>query len=246
MDHKLQFRLLKWDTDFFGFKVAEIIGSNIIAEEFKILFEVLKKNNVKLAYWATDPADNKSQLTAKIYNGFLADRKQTYILDDIQTYEGLNSFANHKVEPYKNNTVDEEIKNLAIQAGEYSRFNLDPVIDRKIFENLYATWVQKSVNKENAEEVLVVKKKRKFIGLITLIKKNKKGEIGLLAVDKNSRKNKIGKNLIQKSLIWFRDNGLEKVSVATQQSNKAACKLYESCGFRLLNTKIIYHFWLFL
>jgi dTDP-4-amino-4,6-dideoxy-D-galactose acyltransferase len=79
--------------------------------------------------------------------------------------------------------------------------------------------------------------------MITLSICDTKGTIGLIAIAKEARGNRLGFWLLRAAHRWFIDKGAETVSVVTQLDNRPACKLYEKCGYQLINLKTVYHFW---
>jgi dTDP-4-amino-4,6-dideoxy-D-galactose acyltransferase len=66
----------------------------------------------------------------------------------------------------------------------------------------------------------------------------------LLAVDENQRGKAIGKKLVGAALAYFRDNKVTSVEVVTQKANNAACRFYETCGFKIKSILNIYHLWI--
>lgn len=70
------------------------------------------------------------------------------------------------------------------------------------------------------------------------------GHIGLTGVDENYRGRGIGKKLITAAIEYFCKKSIKEIQVVTQGNNMAACKLYESCGFKVLDWIEFYHFWL--
>jgi ribosomal protein S18 acetylase RimI-like enzyme len=54
-----------------------------------------------------------------------------------------------------------------------------------------------------------------------------------IVVDNQFRRRGIGRALIQQAIQWANEQQLAGVMLETQNNNLAACRLYESCGFRL-------------
>ncbi|MBU4332072.1 GNAT family N-acetyltransferase [Patescibacteria group bacterium] len=238
-----EWEILKWDTDFFGFTVAKIIPNKLNLNSLKKILTSLRKSRVSLVYWASDSTDEASQKAAETLNGFLADRKVIYIIN-LKKIPVKHLQLNIKVEEHNKNLPNTELKNLAIQAGLYSRYNVDQKISKKKFEALYKIWITNSLNKTIADAVLVTKKKGKIVGMITLGKKNNRGDIGLIAVSPNARGMGLGTSLVKSAQSWFISHKYKFGQVITQEANTAACRLYEKCGYRLEKKENFYHFWL--
>lgn len=237
------YRILNWDSNFFGFKVATIVPNRIIYSDLKQILKRLKEKKVSLVYWCSDPKSRNSQIAAKELGGFLVDFKITYEIN-LNTYDDQGSFENLGVEKYSKSTPNKDLENLAIQSGLYSRFRVDPNFTQDHFESLYKTWIRNSINKKIADEVLVMNKDGSINGMITVMNKNGKGMIGLMAVDSRVRAKGLGTILINAAKSWFISRGCQRGMVVTQRKNKAACKLYEKCGFYVRKVENFYHFWL--
>lgn len=238
------FMILPWDTDFFGFTVAKILPSRLSNHDLENILTQLDRLCVSLVYWACDPADRESRDAGLALNGFLADKKVTYKID-LKNAEEFRPLSVHRcIEEYSATYPDANLENLAIQAGVYSRFNIDPKIGKERFEKLYRLWIKESVSKTIADSVLVFKEKGKAIGMVTLSAKNGYGSIGLMAVDRESRGNKVGQRLLRAARDWFVINNCTTATVKTQANNIAGCRLYEKGGYRLDKLECCYHFWI--
>lgn len=239
---RLNWSILHWDTDFFGFVVARIIPKKLDLEILKSILLNLKERDVSLVYWATESADKDSQMAGESLGGFLADHKITYIID-LKKEIPIEPLA-VKVEEYNKNTPSLELINLAIQSGLYSRYNTDPKFSKRQFEDLYKTWITKSTDRTIADAVLVVKRNKKIVGMITLGEKNSRGNIGLIAVDAHMRNMGIGRSLTRAAHSWFISRGYEVGEVVTQEVNTDACRLFEKSGYHIEKIENFYHFWL--
>jgi len=236
----MQYQILDWDTDFFGMVVARITEPTLNEQELAdILFE-LKAKNAALVYWPSNREFQKDAI--KRLGGNLVDKKTTFVMD----FGSLNFeeiISTDIVEFYTESMSHKEIEDLAIQSGEYSRFAVDRNIPRDKFVALYSIWINRSLRKEIAEEVLVIREGERVVGMVTLGNKNGRGDIGLIAVDKDHRAKKYGEKLVRAAQHWFVKNGYEFGQVVTQGMNLPACNLYKKCGYSVENEEYFYHFW---
>jgi ribosomal protein S18 acetylase RimI-like enzyme len=53
----------------------------------------------------------------------------------------------------------------------------------------------------------------------------------------------LGRQLIDSSLEYFRQNGVERATVVTQGRNVDSHRLYERCGFLTQSVQLWYHCW---
>ncbi len=235
------YRILEWDTDFFGFRVAQFTLSNLEIERLEAILFDMRHDGVKLAYWPSD-SHCLTDIEAKDIGGYFVDKKTTFVIDlDEIMIDDFNETA--VVEPY-NSTMSVDIEDLAVQSGEYSRFVVDPNITKDKFIDLYTIWFNRSLRKEIADEVLVIREYMNIVGMITLGVKNGRGNIGLMVVDRSYRGRGYAEALLRASHRYFINRGYMYGQVVTQGKNIFACNLYKKCGYSIETVKYFYHFWL--
>jgi dTDP-4-amino-4,6-dideoxy-D-galactose acyltransferase len=235
------FTILNWDSDFFGYQVAAMHARDLGKKELEDLIVNMKKQDVELVYIFTDPNDSISTSSVQNFQAFLADEKVTFIKQLTQKPE-LN--PSQFISPYKQTETSNKLRMLALQSGIYSRFKTDKGFCKGEYEKLYTEWINKSVNKKLADEVLVFYKDDDEKGFITLSIKGSKGSIGLVAVDELERGNSIGKELLNAAQHSFWEKGVSDVEVVTQKANSIACEFYKSFGFSIKNIENVYHLWI--
>jgi dTDP-4-amino-4,6-dideoxy-D-galactose acyltransferase len=234
---------LEWDSSFFGFPVARIRPGSLSQEQLGETLHEMRRAEVELAYWFA--ADSVlSREVAEFHRGFLADRKTTYVADLREL--DPNDFANlEQIEFFQAKIPTPELEELAIESGGMSRFRKDPRMPKGRFEELYRTWIRKSVEGTMARGILIAKDSTGAIaGMVTLGEKCGRGDIGLLAVTAAARGRKLGRCLVNAAQREFISRGFKYVQVVTQGSNQPACQLYESCGFSVEKVELVFHFWL--
>lgn len=234
-------RILDWDTNVFGYRVAniEICGDNPQGLEF--LIERLKRDNIRLAYWFIDPDNSLLNEKALEIGGEIVDEKVTYyrsiLLEDVfQRVDEVIDFNKTKIPP--------KIYEIAIHASDFSRFRIDKNFKNQEYLILYNHWVKNSINRTIATDVLVYYEEGLELGLLTLKIENDRGIIGLLSVDEKHRGKSIGKKIINSAFFKMKENNVQEVIVTTQKANHSACRFYESMGFHLKSIVNVYHIWL--
>lgn len=234
---------LEWDTKFFGFGVARIRQAVLDEADLSKTLEMLRENNYRMVYWQISADQYESSRIAKLNGGFLADEKVTYVKKLVGISDSLEAFAYTPV-PYPDTIPDAAMIKLALQSGEYSRFRLDPKFPRQLYDKLYTCWITRSVSKEIAREVLIVKEQSDLLGLITLGIKDDRADIGLVAVAEHARGKGVGRALVTVANRYFMERSYAFAQVVTQRSNFGACRLYETCGYNIENVENVFHFWL--
>jgi dTDP-4-amino-4,6-dideoxy-D-galactose acyltransferase len=237
------FEILGVDTEIFGFPVAKILPDKLTPEELEQIISSLKRENVRLAFWASDPNDEESQRAARLHHGFLADKKLTFMMDLSQSPE-RSEVMDWDIEEYADERPCADLENLAIEIGRNSRFGADPRIPEDKLIDMYMLWIRNSVNRQVADAVLVVRESGKIVGMSTVLEKTAHGCIGLFAVDEALRGRNVGVSLARAAQEWARRKGLRFAQVVTQETNAAACRLYKKCGYRIEKVEYFYHFWI--
>jgi dTDP-4-amino-4,6-dideoxy-D-galactose acyltransferase len=237
----MDYQILAWDTDFFGIQVAKIIPPILEQEQARGILSEMGRNGVQLAYWAS--AEEIAVRDAKILGCQLVDKKITLSID-LDTLKVGDFISTDMVEVWNRSMPTSDLESLAVQSGEYSRFSVDPNVPKAKFQELYKIWIRKCLEKEIADEVLVIREGESVVGMVTLGDKNGKGDIGLVAVDRKCRGRKYGEMLVRGAQTWFLRNGYKLGQVVTQGENLSACNLYRKCGYSVAKVEYFYHFWL--
>ncbi|MGV8915081.1 MAG: GNAT family N-acetyltransferase [Kaistella sp.] len=222
---------LEWDSTFFNLKIGKIDVENPNTFDINSLPTLAK--GYDLLYIFSD----------KEIDGLkIVDKKEVFVLENIKhnrrtIYIGMEPFSVEK-HSYK------ELLNLTLQSGIYSRFKTDENFKNNEYEKLYTEWINKSITKELASEIIVKIINKKIVAFATLSKKtNHLADIGLVAVDEKYRGQGIAKDLINSTILKAQQLGFKDIQVITQNINIPARNLYHSTGFRSKKTTNIYHFW---
>ena len=219
-----------WDTDFFGYNVGTLDVSN--GEEVdKIL---TASNDFRLIYIMADQPIETTQSKLVDIKVML-----TRNLEHEKSYSECNELEifDKEIDSF------EDLENLALQSGVYSRFNLDSNFVNYEYERMYKAWLAKSIQ-DSSIDVLIKKISGKIVGFVTLVHKGAVvGEMGLLAVDTNYRGMGIAKELVQSCIAIGVRRGYKEINLMTQGDNLQAMNLYKKYKFLIRQTKYIYHYW---
>ena len=232
--------ILKWDSDFFGFKTARILTPDLDELHLTKALQNLRSHNTRLVYWASP---EEAAFDVRPMGGLLVDKKAVFETD-------LNQIAPLLTPPYAEvinymNAIPQQVlADLALQAGEFSRFARDPKFPHERFIALYLEWMRKSLTGEMADAVMVALADDVPAGMVTLSRKDGMGNIGLIAVDAAFRGRHLGMSLMAAARNWYLNHKLKRARVVTQADNQAACRLYQSCGYKMVRMEYFYHFWL--
>lgn len=234
---KASIDVLEWDTNFFGFGVCKLQSESPSGVAAAI--DEARRRGMKLAYWFVDPADSAAADLAQEVNARLVDRKVTYLLDLVGTTPRAPDARIVKaVDPTP------QLRFLAMQSGQYSRYKVDPGFAPTVFERMYNIWLERSISGVIAKDVIVFEDEGKELGFVTIGIKNGRANIGLIAVDADSRSKGVGAQLMNAALAKSKEWGVDQIDVVTQKDNAGACRFYERSGFTQEKIEHIYHIWL--
>jgi len=229
---------LKWDSDFFGYKVGKLDLQNSIDFDFNFLTEPYR-----LIYSFINPINSEASKKLIEIGGKFLDRKTEYKLNlsESEVKKIKNENLNFKF--LSENDLNEELVSLSYEAGKNSRFKLDSNFVNNEFEKLYDVWLKKSLNKEIAFETIGMYQFEKLIGFITLSKKYDGANIGLISVHPEYQNKGIGSDLLNYCFDYLKNKNYDFLYVTTQGLSEQATNFYERNGFKLLNQTDIYHIW---
>ena len=232
----METKYLEWDSDFFGVNVFLAKPGNDGGSFSRELKTLMDSGKADLIYVYSEPSLDTINKEIEALGGILYDSKVIY---------------HKKLQPAKIDTpvgdiieyhgdMTPRLRDLAVYAGEFSRFKLDPLLNTK-FEELYSMWMKNSLNGKLADKVFVAMDKEEIAAVITCKKHPGYGNIGLLSVAENQRGKGLGRKLVQAAENWYTSNGLSESTVVTQLKNKMACLFYENVGFTVDKIENVYH-----
>lgn len=235
----MKLEYLSWDSDFFSKKIGRINCQIKNESELRSLLAKAKEEGYQLIYVFGNADLYFDQIFMDKNHAKLVDRKVLYTKSILSTNENTNT-----VQEYKDFDTTDELESLAYLSGAFSRFRLDNKFETEDFYRLYKTWITKSVSKDMADKVFVVRGNDKVVGMVTLKIQQEVGEIGLIAVSESAQSKGYGKDLINTCINAIVSKGIHQIEVPTQMENIDACCFYEKCGFNIKSITNIYHFWL--
>lgn len=233
---------LHWDSDFFGYKIGKCYLEEKCSFE-EILAEAIEQQ-YKLLYVKT----SSEELALKLKN-FLNEKRvwvdeRVILKKSLTTKESLFTTNNHTIYSFTSAKPTAEMYKLALRSGEHSRFRLDENFRNQEFIRLYYEWIERSVNREIADEVLVCEKDDKIVGILTFKLHALQAWVGLVAVDNLFEGQKVGSSLFNKAFDVALQAKANEVCLVTQKANYKALYFYEKIGFQVCSLEYICHVWL--
>jgi dTDP-4-amino-4,6-dideoxy-D-galactose acyltransferase len=232
--------LLDWDTNFFGFPIARVNGSQLNSTISENILRWCAENNIRCLYFLADADHPQTVRLAELHGFYLTDIR----MELERRLEGI-SLPNETATGIRLAVGEDLPALLAIAGSAYqdSRFYHDGHFSGRQCDQLYRAWIENSLN-GFAQVVLVLGNPGNPMGFITCnTSENSIGSISLLGVSSTSRGQGVGQKLIDASLAWFKKIGMLSVEVVTQGRNIAAQRLYQRNGFITKEMKLWYHKW---
>lgn len=230
-------KTLEFDSKLFHEKIASCeVTSDNDYKKIKRLFDTKK---IDLLYLKSKTSISQTKIIKKL------DCTLSYVDEKVlfqKQFNTLQSILKNTI--IHTNSWDEFdmkfIENLAIASGKYSRFFLDPLINKDCSIELYLLWLRKSLSLELSDEIYISGGNIPS-GLLTVKFSNEIATVGLLAVDERFR----GQGIASALLLHMQNTCIKKnihtIQIPTQRVNNTACKFYLKSGYKEVSSSFIYH-----
>lgn len=236
--------LLDWDSDFFGFPIAQIISNRLDENSLTEVMSFCQDNKVKLLQFKCDAHHRKSVLLAEKNNFHFADVRITLgkklnkeVNDEIILPERITFRVG-------DNSDIPALKAIVTDLYTNSRYYFDTNFPRNDVHGFYRNWIEKSALGKFDDCVLVLCHDDIPIACCSILYSSKlSATIGLFAVDEKMSGKGLGNILLRKVFQNLVSQGVQNVSVVTQGRNYGAQRLYQRAGFQSEKIEIYYHCW---
>jgi dTDP-4-amino-4,6-dideoxy-D-galactose acyltransferase len=224
MTAKLEIIPLDFDSQLFGYPVGKYDASDYWDDEaFK-----LAAKPYQLSYiFSAKPLDTTDP------DIILVDEKVTFTKD-------LTKHTPQKTHNHITETWQQDLEDLALESGKYSRFKADKRLQNGEFEKLYKYWIKKAFEQK---EVIIEGQEGRIKGMVTVETNIPTAKIGLIAVDSIHRGQGVAQKLLHAATQHAHSKGCHHLQVSTQANNIPACNLYQNAGFALVDSDYIYHYY---
>lgn len=233
------YEILSWDTQFFGFRVARVVGFDG-PQDLHAIIGSLRSQGVRVAYLTANPDDTARNSAMQDIGAVLVDEKVTYTIST----QGRLVIPSPQVSQFVGSGEEDELISIACQAGEYSRFRVDANFGPQACDRLYTQWIRNDTSRGSSTTVYVYRVGPTIAGLITLRGSEPKGSIGLIGVSTHHRGHSIGTALMGTAFWHYKQQGIDGIEVVTQRANIPACRFYQKHGFEVKSVINYYHLWL--
>lgn len=219
-----------WDSNFFGLLIGEFTNDES---------EGVAKKNFDLIY---SKSDFENSTFIEGYQKSYSEAKIVYskkLMPQNRSEKQIFMKSIYEADEFDINSL----YSLAFESGKFSRFFLDKNFGLNNFKKLYQEWIDNSLNKKIADDILIYVYDDKIIGFITYKVSNELATVGLIAVDKAHQGKGIGKNLINFVENKLLNQNILELQIPTQKINEVACNFYQKMGYTQKYITYIQHFW---
>ena len=231
-------RLLEWDSQFFDRRIATVTTTCLTSNTAAAVDAWCRAHDVDCVYLRASPDDEETARAAAERGFVLVDVR----LDFDRPLTGATA-VDADIRPARSEDV-EALRAIAGTAHGTTRFYFDTRFPRDRADELYRTWIARSVAEGYADGVLVASRGGGPTGYITMhLEGETAARIGLVGVAQPWRGKGVGRALVEAASHWCAARGRSRVAVATQARNIAGVRLYERAGFQLAKVDVWYHYW---
>lgn len=233
---------LVWDSAFFGFKVGTCsIAANTV-EQVRSLVAEVSECGTRLCYWNVRADDTATLAAAQAFapRPVLIVGERVFLRCKVRRTDRQGGPS--AVLYDKNRPVTQELLDLGLLAGQYSRFNRDLSIPADKFREMFHTWVRLSVERSIADDVFVTEINSSIAGIIT-VKYDPLPRIGLVAVKQMYQSQGHGSALLSAVFSACEKRHHKEVDIVTQGDNSRALSFYKQKGFVEIARERVYHIW---
>ncbi|MBL8857015.1 MAG: GNAT family N-acetyltransferase [Planctomycetes bacterium] len=231
-------RLLEWDSEFFGLRVASFTPPALTNAVMLDVVTWCRAQRIDCLYVRSDSGDTVGVRLLEDAGARAVDVRMTFERNLL----GLRSVAHPAVRTSRESDIP-ALRELAAVSHTNSRFWADERFPRERCAELYATWIEKSC-RGWADRVLVAELDERPAGYLSChLRERCRGEIGIVAVAPFAQSRGLGGALLDSALAWLAEQGVEHVTVVTQGRNAAAQRLYQSRGFLTASVQVWHHLW---
>ena len=228
---------LPWDSAFFGVSIARARTSHLDESSCSAMLEWCGGARIDCLYFLCPLDDAATQR-------LLTDHAFQLVGVRVTLARPAGSDGGHGPGQFRSAIVDDipRLRAIAVASHRDTRFHADGHFDPARCDELYATWIEKSVH-GYATHVIVADRGGAAVGYITLHIDAGTARIGLFAVDERWRGQGIGRDLLRHAAQMLLEHGVGDTSVVTLGRNTGALKLYKTEGFRTTDVSLWYHRW---
>jgi undecaprenyl-phosphate 4-deoxy-4-formamido-L-arabinose transferase len=232
--------LLEWDSRFFGLRIARLEGRELSAASTVVALDWCRAQRIDCLYLRSDSADALTTRSAA-ENGFrFVDVRMTLDCDllELEVPEPHAGIRTARAEDVP------ALREIAGYNHRNSRFYADGRFERERCDELYATWIERSVEGWADRVIVAAEVGHGPQAYLTLhLRPGARGEIAWWASRAVRRARASAASCSRRRCPWLKSKRMRTACVVTQGCNVAAQRLYQAGGFRTRSLELWHHRW---
>lgn len=233
---------LDWDSRFFGINVAYVSCLHLSDNIYKAISKFAVANKIDLIEYLCNCHDRRSVQIAEKEGFNFVDIRLTFArsLQHFASDTAMSELTFRTAEACDLATLEAIAAPLYMKSRYFydTKFGLDKARD------FFKSWIGKAVSGTFDDECWCLCEGERILAFCSLryLQPNR-ASIGLLGVREELAGQGFGKLILRNVMNLLAAKGIAQLTVVTQGRNYAAQRLYQSAGFRTLETQLWYHKW---
>ncbi|MEA4811396.1 MAG: GNAT family N-acetyltransferase [Anaerolineaceae bacterium] len=232
-------KFLDWDSAFFGKRIGRVLPKHLSPAEIEEIDNWSKSEGMDCLYFLSASSGGE-QIFLITQSGYL-------MMDIRITLQAVLNSAKPRVSVQTGFSIASSsdiasLRHIASMNHSDTRFYTDTHFERARCDELYATWIEKSV-RDPGQKVYIYKPEREALGYISTYCTENHSVVGLVGIAPVCQGKGIGSKLLQRALAGLEEEGSAKAEVVTQGSNIKAIQFYEKNGFKIKSIETWFHKW---
>jgi len=238
-------RFLQWDTDFFGFRIAQAAVPALDSRNIRAINSWCASRKIECLYFVARAEDRQTIRQAE-NSGFRLVEIRLNMERSLRQWNPdtrARAAGDMLIRAARPADVP-ACQDIARTCYVDSRYYFDEHFPEEKWQAYYAAWVRKSLE-GGAELALVAEKDQAVVGYITgvLSKDKPEARYELTGVRATARKAGVGQELFRAGLDWYARHKIEHVWLATQGRNVPTQRMVQRNGFITRSCQLYYHKW---
>jgi ribosomal protein S18 acetylase RimI-like enzyme len=232
-------RLLYWDTNLFGIRIASILKP-LSEVELQAYLIWAQAHDIECTYYEC-PIEQIEAIQLAHQYGFQFVDIRVLLQRSMKIPFQANT---HEMNIRSAQVFDfDKLKALSIQLHTETRFFADHRFPQAQARELYAIWMRNECLAPDGIVWVKTDENDSPIGYLTCKAQGDLGTIGLFGVASHYQGKGIGQSLLRKGLSWFHEKQCNRVQVVTQGKNTGALASYCMQQFIIIKQSVWLHRW---
>jgi len=235
-------RLLEWDSEHFGFPIAEVTGGKLDQEVTPQIETWCREQGVRCLYLLADADDAPTALLAADHDFRVVDHR-VIARRDLRGVKPAPDPEGFRVREATEADLP-RIRKIAARSHGATRFYFDGRFPRERSDAMYEVWVRNGLTDERLQ-LNVAEADGELLGYHVIRRPgpDRAGNGVLLAVDDRHRGRGVDLGLMNVAAGWSISLGAESVTATMQGRSAGVIRMHERLGYLTESVHVWHHRW---